>query len=272
MSSSSLIPISPPVDAIDELDPEVSADDLPREDVFARAFDQLKPIADSLEAEQVRAANIHPELAYVNAKNGFAAFEPHLPAAREIPGVNIAIIERVPSAALALLGAAHRLNLLVVGKKELPEKLLHGRRLRKVLLSIAEAGAGLNVIPEGPLAHIKKGSSSLDAARDLIELSMLLREYETGLRDYLVIAPSLLVEAAEIGTWLRDAMQPVNAPPKPKSIPNEIKEANDDRNRMWTLLADGYAELSRVAVFLGIDVPSLHSRRGLRRKAEKREG
>lgn len=161
------------------------------------------------------------------------------------------------------------MNILVVSKQELPDKLFRGRGLRKVLLSFAEAGAGLGVIPEAPIVRIKKGTGPLDTARDLIELSMLLREYEPRLRDKLSINPSLLAEAADLGTWLRDAMQPVNAPPRPKSTPAEIKQATEDRNRMWTLLAEGYAELQRVAVFLGLDVPSLQSRKVLKKKVDK---
>lgn len=257
-------PSQPPV----ALNPRILPDDLPPEDVFTRAFWDLKPIADALPPDRVRIARGDSELAYVNAKNGFALIEAHLVTARAMPNLDFEALQRVPNAALGLLGATHRLNLLVVARKELPEKLLQGRKLRKVLLSVAEAGVGLEAIPEEPVAHIRKGSSSLDAARDLIELSILLREHEPALRDKLSIAPSILAEAAELGTWLRDAMQPSNAPARPKSTPAEIKQATDDRNRMWTLLAEGYAELQRVATFLGLDVPSLQSRRGLRKKVK----
>jgi len=255
-----------PSQSADVLNPRIPPDDLPPEDVFTRAFWDLKPLADSLPPERVQIARVESELAYVNAKNGFAIIEPYLPTARGMPRLDFEALMRVPNAALALLGATHRLNLLVVAKKELPEKLFQGRRLRKVLLSLADAGVALEAIPEEPVAHIRKGSSSLDAARDLIELSILLRDHEPALRDKLTIAPSLLSEAAELGTWLRDAMQPSNAPPRPKSTPAEIKQASDDRHRMWTLLVEGYTELQRVANYLGLDVPSLQSRRGLRKK------
>lgn len=268
MSTVPLDPACAPSEVLDDFDPEISREDLPQEDVFTRAFWELKPIADALNPDSVRSAPGHPELLYVNAKNGFALFEPHLASARAMPKLDIEALHRVPLAALALLGAAHRLNLLVVSKKELPQKLLQGRKLRKVLLSVADAGAGLGAIPEEPILRIKKGTGSLDTARDLIELSILLREYEPKLRDKLSINPSLLSEAADLGTWLRDAMQPVNAPPRPKSTPAEIKQATDDRNRMWTLLAEGYAELQRVAVFLGIEVPSLQSRKALKKKVK----
>lgn len=271
MSTLPPAPACAPFESIDELDPQVLPEELPPEDVFTRAFGELKPIADGLDPQLVRTINADAQIAYVNAKTGFAIFEPHLTTARAIPMVNIEAIERVPLAALALLGASHRMNLLVVSKQELPEKLLEGRKYRKVLLSVAEAGAALGAIPEAPVARIKKGTGPLDAARDLIELSMLLREYEPRLREELSLKPSIIAKGAELGTWLRDAMQPMNAPARPKSTPAEIKQATDDRNRMWTLLAEGYAELSRVAVFLGLDVPSLQSRRTLK-KVVKAEG
>lgn len=271
MSIASTDPVCTPSQAPDELDPRILPDELPSEDVFTRAFWELKPKADALPSERIRIARVDTELAYVNAKAGFALLEPHLASARDIPMVDIEAIQRVPIAALALLGSAHRLNLLVVSKQELPDKLLYGRKLRKVLLSVADAAVALGAIPAEPLLHIKKGSSSLDAARDLIELSILLRDYEPKLHDKLTVAPSLLAEAAELGTWLRDAMQPMNAPARPKSTPAEISRATEDRNRMWTLLVEGYAELSRVAVFLGLSVPSLQSRRGLKKKVVKTE-
>lgn len=269
MSSVPPLPLCSPSEDVEELDPYVLIEELPPEDVFTRAFFELKPVADAIAAEVVRVMNVDPQLAYVNAKKGYAIFEPALPVARAIPKVNIEAIERVPNAALALLGATHRLNLLVVSKSELPEKLFRGRQLRAALLPLAEACVTLGLLPEAPVAHIRKGTGPLDTARDLIELSILFRDHEASLRDMLAPHPSLLREAAELGTWLRDAMQPMNAPPRPKSTPAEIKQATDERNRMWTLLYEGYAELSRVAVFLGLDVPSLQSRRGL---AKKRKG
>lgn len=269
MSTLPPAPACAPSEQIDELDPQALPEELPPEDVFTRAFWELKPIADALNPQLVRIVNADAQIAYVNAKTGFAIIEPHLASARSIPMVNIEAIERVPLAALALLGASHRMNLLVVSKHELPDKLLQGRKYRKVLLAVAEAGAALGVIPESPVARIKKGTGPLDGARDLIELSMLLREYEPRLRDELSLKPSIIAKGAELGTWLRDAMQPMNAPAKPKSTPAEIKQATEDRNRMWTLLAEGYAELQRVAVFLRLSVPSLQSRRALKKKTVK---
>lgn len=258
--------------ASDELDPRISPDDLPSEDVFTRAFWDLKSLADALPEGRVQLVRADAELAYVNAKNGFAIIEPHLDLARSMPGLDIEALLRVPNAALALLGATYRLHLLVKVKTELPDKLFQGRKLRKALLSVADAGVALGAIPEEPVAHIRKGTSSLDAARDLVELTMLLREREPALRDKLTIAPSLLAEASDVGAWLLDAMQPTSAPARPKVTLSEIEQATQDRHRMWTLLVEGYAELQRFAAYQGLDVPSLQSRKGLKKKEKPTEG
>jgi len=258
----------PPWQALDELDPRISPDDLPPEDVFTRAFWDLKPLADAIPPERVQLARAEAGLAYVNAKTGFATIEPHLATARRMPNLDVEALLRVPNAALAFLGATHRLNVLVVVSNQLPEKLFHGRRIRKALLSVAEAAVALGAIPEDPVARIRKGTSSLDVASDLIELTVLLRERDPFLRDKLVVAPSILAEAADLGAWLRDAIKPTAAPLRPNTKPAEIKQATEDRHRSWTLLAEGYRELERFATYLGLDVPSLQSRKGMKKKAK----
>lgn len=268
MSTASRLPCDP-TDSDDDLDPHIPADELPPEDVFTRAFVAMKRLADTVSEDRLRAMNVHAELAYVNAKTGFAIFEPHFPTVRAIPGVDAEAIERVPLTALALLGASHRLNLLAPPESQLPAKLLEGRKTRKVLLHFAQAGAGLGLIPDPLVKRIVKGTGSLDAARDLIELALLLREYEPALAGQFSIDPKLLAKAADLGTWLRDALQPKNAPAKPKASAQEIRQATLDRARIWTLLLEGYTELQRVAAFLRVDVPSLQSRKALKKKAKK---
>lgn len=250
----------------DDFDPNIPPEELPTNDAFARAFLEVKPTADAVPEARLRAMNVHAELAYVNAKAGVAAIEPHMAFIRSIPGVDVDAIERIPLLALSLLGASHRLNLLAPPENALPERLARGRKLRKGLLHIARGAAALGLVPEAPVKRIAKGSGSLDTARDLVELAMLLREAEPSCRGKLVIAPQYLNEAAEVGSWLRDAIQPTNARPKPTDA--ELREATLDRARIWTLLSESYDELQRVAAFLRIDVPSLQSRRGMKKKAK----
>lgn len=267
MSTAPIDPACPPPPP--ELDPHIAPEELPSEDIFTKAFAELLPIADTIDDVRLRPMNVHSELAYVNAKNGFAVFEPHFATARAIPGVDIEAIERVPRAALAVLGASHRLNLLTPPENHLPAKLLQGRKVRKALLHFAHAGATLGLLPEEPVKKIAKGTGSLDTARDLIELSILLRESEPILRGKLTVMPEVVAEAAELGTWLRNVLQPTNAPARPKATAAEVQKATLDRARMWTLLFESYSELQRVAAFLRVDVPSLQSRRALKKKVKK---
>jgi len=266
MSTPSPIAI-PPWQAIDDLDPVIPSERLPSEDVCTRAFWDLKPLADQIPAESIQIARAEARLAYVNAMAGFSKIEPYIVTARSMPSLDVDAILRVPQAARAFLGATRRLHVLVVVSNQLPEKLFHGRRMRKALLSIAEAGVALGAIPEEPVAHIRKGTGMYDVAEDLMELTMLLRDREPALRDKLVIAPSVLEEAAELGAWLQDAINPSKAPLQPNTKPPEVKQASEDRHRMWTLLAVGYAELERLAAYFGVDVPSLQSRRAMKKKA-----
>lgn len=272
MTAASISPACAPEPVVvEELDPCVPREALPPPDVFARALAELMPRLLAIPTDRVRHFTAEPELAYVNAKAGYAAIEAHFDKVRRMPFVDIAIIEVVPQAALSLLGAVHSLGLILAPESKLPEMLLRGRKVRAALLHIAQGAVGLDLIPEPTVKRIMAGKGALDSARDLIDLSNLFRQYEPTLRGRLEVAPKFLHEASEVGTWLRDAMQPTKAPAKPKATPVDIKEATDLRNRAFTLLADGYAELQRVAAFLGVDVPSLQSRRPLKKKEKAKE-
>lgn len=271
MSTKTIDRACAPTHSEEELDPHIPKHELPGEDVFTKAFAEVLPIAEAVPSDRIRTMNVHSDLAFVNAKYGYAAVEPHLEEIRALRGVDSRAIERVPLFSLALLGASHRLNLLAPPESELPEKLLRGRRMRKGLLHIAKGAATLGYLPTTPVERITKGSGSLDTARDLIDLSLLFRESEAALRGQLTVCPDTLSEAAELGAWLRNALQPTNALPRPKATAAEIQKATLDRARIWTLLVESYAELQRVAAFLRLDVPSLQSRRAMKKKGKAAE-
>jgi len=247
-----------------DLDPDIATEELPPVNAFMAAFTEVKPMAATIPEERLRVINVHAELAFVNAKEGYAAIEAQLPFIRTIPGVDVEAIESVPRYSLAFLGATHRLNLVASPDSALPTRLTRARQVRKGLLHIAQGAAALGLVPSAAVKRIAKGSGSLDTARDLIELAMLFRDFDAACRGKLTIDTRFLDEATELGTWLRDTLRPADAMPRPKDV--EIREATLDRARIWTLLSEAYDELLRVAAFLRIDVPSLQSRRGMKKK------
>jgi len=258
----------PPLDP--DLDLDAPRRKLPPVNDYMASYAKAKPLTEGVQDHRLRQINVQADLAYVNAMAGFTAISPHLGTIRGIPGVDVEAIERVPLLSEAFLGANHELTRLAQPDSELPVRLTRGRQVRKGLLHIAKGAAALGLIPSARVKRIVQGSGSLDTASDLIDLALLFGEFEESCRGKVTVAPEFIAEANEIGTWLRRALRPTGA--LPKARPDEIREATLIRQRIWTLLCEAYEELQRVATFLRIDVPSLQSRRGMRKKAKTEEG
>lgn len=128
----------------------------------------------------------------------------------------------------------------------------------------------MGLVPEQSVERIRAGRGAIDEVEDLVALVALYRRYDAVLGGKTLATPELLDEAERLAAGLQAELRPVSAKPKAKTIDEEIAQANDMRNRIWTLLYKAYSELQRVATFYGNQVgkvPSLSSRKALKKKA-----
>lgn len=251
------------------VDSEIPDQQLPTVETQAQAFEQVAPLARAIPDDEVRPLGVATKIAFVNARDGFAIISRHLDAVRMLHGVDVDAIARVPTIASALLYADRRLTITVPAKKsDLEQRMTRARRLRAGFLHQAKAAAIFGLIPEEPVDRIAAGRGDIDTVQDVVALVALFRQHERALAGRTVSTPALLDEAERLAAGLQEELRPKGAPAKARAIDVEIAAANADRNRLWTLLRTSYAELQRVAAFLGLTVPSLYSRKALSRNAK----
>jgi len=252
-----------------DLDSDIPDERLPSVETQAQAFEEAIVLARAIPDDEVRPLAVGTRIAFVNAHDGFAIISQHLDTVRSLCGVDVAAIERVPMIAAALVYADRQLTITVPAKKsDLEHRMTRARRLRAGFLHQARAAAIFGLVPEEPVERIAAGRGDLDTVEDVVALVAFFRQHERALNGRTVLTPELLDEAERLAAGLQQDLRPKGAPAKAKAIDVEIATANADRNRLWTLLRNSYAELQRVAAFLGITVPSLHSRKALRRNAK----
>lgn len=252
------------------ISPEIPDELLPSSDTQQQAYEQSLARARSLPKETLKRVTVESRLAYVNALDGHARIAPRLDDVRALPGADIEAIIRVKVYAAALLYAERILSIIVPIKNDFAQRMARARQLRQLFLLQAQAAAVLGLVPEAVVERIYAGRGSIDIVEDIVALVALFRRHDDVLAGRTLATPELLDEGERLAAGLQAELRPVSAKPKAKSIDEELAEATDIRNRMWTLLHSSYAELQRVAAFLGVaDVPTLQSRKALKKKAAK---
>jgi hypothetical protein len=219
------------------------------------------------QAEVISMANIEPNLARANVtegrKNVLAEREAldkvmKKAAWERVERIEIVVSTLVPakSAAPPPKGADPDLGVQVARMWE-----LRGR-----LLPLIELLASSGILSEAKVAKIRKGRGSLDGANDLVDIAKLLGENEAAVRGKLgPITPAEVLEAASLGAALGLRLRPTSAK-KTSKVTQEQREAEDARNRLFTILQRDYDYTWRLgAVVFGRDVdakvPPMMSRR-----------
>lgn len=254
-------------EASNSLPPEIPDELLPSADTQRQAYEQALDRARALPNETLKRLTVESRLAYVNALDGHAQIAPHLDEARALRGVDIEAIAGAPVFAAALLYAERKLSIIVPIKNDFAQRMQRGRQLRQLFLRQAQAAAVIGLVPEEAVERIYAGRGAIDAVEDIVALVALFRRHDDVLAGRTLASPELLDEGERLAAGLQAELRPVSAKTKSKTIDEELAEATDIRNRMWTLLHGSYAELQRVAAFLGVaNVPALQSRKALKKK------
>ncbi len=110
---------------------------------------------------------------------------------------------------------------------------------------------------------IHAGTGKIDTATDCIDLAALFRTYAAKVKGNTAVTTAEVAEAATLGSDLLKLLKPRTAK---KVRPADAKKAADVRDRLWTLVKQGYDALWRACAYLyGADdvvtrVPALQAR------------
>lgn len=244
---------------------EIETDEVPEVTGSEAMFNEHIGRARELRADEVLAFRGNASLAFHNVERGVRAVMPHRSTMAALPGIDVNRIEALPNLALALAFAQAVVERAagVTSSGETRKNLSRAAALRRVMLLSLEACAEVGIVPKAEVKPIRSGSGPLDMTGDVMALLALFRKYEGALQGKTPVTHEQLREASEVGTALQMALKPAGTIAVKE--PRTLKEMEDDRNRLWTLLASGYADLRKVAGFLWGDesskhVPALQSR------------
>ncbi len=122
------------------------------------------------------------------------------------------------------------------------ELLERGTPLRAKLLKAADALADAELLDAAAVARIREGSGNIDKANDLVALAALFSQSWDVIHDKAAITREQVDEAALLGPSLLVALA---EEPLPKS-----DDANDRRQRAFSLLVRAYDEIRRAVTFV----------------------
>ena len=152
-----------------------------------------------------------------------------------------AVVESLRQTAL---GAwyAHLIAMPAKSAGSAKELLERATPLRAKLLKAADALADAELVDAAAVARIREGSGNIDRANDLVALAALFSQSWDDIHDKTAIVRAQVDEAALLGPSLLVALA---EEPLPKS-----DNANDTRQRAFSLLVTAYDEVRRAVTFV----------------------
>jgi hypothetical protein len=170
--------------------------------------------------------------------------------AKKISADEIAKMAQSRAIALAVIFAVDQAERIGArSPKSSRQKRARAGLLRRAHLLIAEGCALLGLVPLDEVETIKAGNGPTDSARDCIELTAFYRRHQKALDSKTPSNPELQKEMAELGTEQLNTIVPTGA--KADTTPSEeLRQAQDTRDRIWTLLQGRYDLLVSAATKL----------------------
>jgi hypothetical protein len=231
-----------------------------------------RPVASKLPATEVQICRANTRIALANVRfaihaNFGAAGDPARPArlkeVREaLPKIKIKRVLALPNLARALLLAANKATGRPASAGEINEKLAIVSALREPMLTQAETLAGRGIFPKEIVAKIRAGSGKYDIASDGAALVSLYAECAHDAAGKHPFTEEEFAKVREASEWLLERLTPTGAKPR---TPVKQPDAEDMRDRLWTLLVKRYADLRVIAYYFHQDAfedyaPRLQSR------------
>ena len=205
------------------------------------AYDHYLPQAQDLDPAFVQPFRGDALLAHHNVRTGVLNVLQHAnEVSQALPQVSIDIIKALPALAMAVVFAAKQVNRLPE-TTELHTLYPRVTVLRRKLLATATALASGGMLPDRDVEAIRRGKGKIDAATDLIQLASLFDRYSKEVENKHAIAADEIKEASALGTRVLTILKPSNAPRNTPISPT-LAAAVENRDRLWTLLLQGYTD------------------------------
>ena len=230
-------------------------------------YDLFLPAAKKLHPSALIPMRADAQLALHNVQLGVDHVLAEHARLAKLPETDVAELTSLPRLALAVIFATTQLA-PATGTSGLADKIARGAVLRALLLKTADALSLAGLVPRVDVDKIRAGHGKLDAARDLVALTALFAKHAPKVRGKHAITAAQLKESADLGTELLQLLKPGRA----RRASSGPAVGADERDRLWTLLAQAHDRLWRAGAYLfgrsAVDakVPSLQASRGGRPK------
>lgn len=228
----------------------------------AEACAEFRAQAAAVPAKDVRPMRADASLAAHNVGVALDALQPHAKALSTLPAPfswkALRLLSRLASAVVYANAQVDRSSPGVIAKK-----LKRAAELRTILLNGAVSLADAGAVPRARVVKIQKGSGPRDMAQDCVDLAALFRELAAQIKGKTAVGNALVDEAATAGDELLVLLKPKAAKGQSSAV---VRAAVAERDRLWTLLWNGYQQQARRAgMWLWLDdvdafVPPLQSR------------
>lgn len=231
------------------------------------AYQRFLPEAEQLDPKVVVPLRGDVLLAHTNIETGLAALAPHeAQLAEELPKVKFAKLKVLPELALAVAFANTQHD--AVAASQVQDLLARASPVRTLLLGTAEALALAKLLPAKDVQKIREGVGKFDMASDCVALAALFRQNAATIKGKHAVSAKDIAEAADVGTQLLAVLKPKGAKA------SKVSSASvDKRDRLWTLLVQGFRDLRRAGMNIWVDevndhVPPLQAHKVAKKKAK----
>jgi hypothetical protein len=235
--------------------------------------------AKALPAEEIVPLKADPILAYNNVKKAVKGLfiDANLKklSQKGVLDERIKRMQQAPAIAQAVIFAYLETERVALREPaETSTKITRASNLRKAHLLLAESLVLFGLLKESEVSQIAEGSGSgIDLANDCTMLSALFTRNAGALQKKVPTTPELLTEMSLLGSELLSVLRPKGATPTRPEPSEALHQAQEIRDRLWTLLDQVYDFMVSAAVELvgrrKVDqlVPPLQSRAATQKKS-----
>lgn len=229
------------------------------DDTGRRHCESFIPEARRIDPRDIIVCRCDVNLALHNVVRGVEAVIVHEETIlRELPAIDIKQLREMIPLAQAVEFSARQVDRQAPSSKEVRQLIARGRELRLILLTAAESLAAVGIFPNHVVSKIRAGKGDIDAAGDCVELAALFAKNASAVRGKTTVTPAIAKEAAEVGAKLLTVLKPRSSSAR-KEVQAELREAREQRDRLFTLLVQRHDLLRRVGAYLfGVNALDKH--------------
>lgn len=232
---------------------------------YADPIERFRKAALKLREDKVQPCRADVRVAYANIRQGvtaaFGATEGPVQKANikllqaALPELSVRKVGELPVLGQALMLAAGKVA-PPASTGEIDEKLAVVRELREPMLTMAEMLAQRGLLSREVVANIRSGSGKYDTASDGAALYALYKENAAKLKGLHPFKAEEFERLHTASQWLLAHLTPGGARPK---TPSKKRDAEDMRDRLWTLVVERHAELRVIGYYKFRDAFDTHT-------------